>query len=160
MTQRERGGERESWSTYLVTCLPRRAFSFAVQGLIMLSDGETYSRPCLVRRGASCQYPVGYGENRGRGGECGLRLLLFHLGLQDLSVVLHALNLGLAVLRLLLLLLDRRVAVLLGQDVSGRHCDLGVSCANVDAFACERCAVRARASSAFFCFCALWFRVV
>ena len=34
-------------STYLPTCLLRSAESFAVQGLMMLSEGDTYCAGCL-----------------------------------------------------------------------------------------------------------------
>lgn len=41
------GGMFPAECTYLPTCLFRRAVSFAVQGLMMLSEGDTYCAGCL-----------------------------------------------------------------------------------------------------------------
>lgn len=84
--------------TYFPTCLLRKALSFAVQGLMMLSDGETY---CFALVGR------GHGQRMRLYGQCassGPRDLppQLHLGLQDLTMVLHAhdvlASVGLAVL--------------------------------------------------------------
>ena len=76
--------------TYLLACLLRKALILAVQGLIMLSEGETY---CLALLTANVNtLPLSLrGIRAGLEEERHVRLSS-HLGLKDLAMVFHALD--------------------------------------------------------------------
>lgn len=98
-------------TTYLPTCLLRKAFNLAVQGLVMLSEGEMY---CWALGGEDM---LGWEARKGLGlvGVLGV----FHLGLQHLAMVLQALDVGLGCR--VLGLGHGSIDVLVGEDL-GRHC--------------------------------------
>jgi hypothetical protein len=113
--------------TYLPTCLLRKALSLAVQGLMMLSEGET--KVVFLKTVSSVS--VGFlltGSWMGDGGN--VLAALLHLGLEDLTMVLHAHDIGLGICVGLGLRGHRDVDVSCGEDV-GRHC----CCVGIEPFA-------------------------
>lgn len=101
--------------TNLLACLLRRALILAVQGLMMLSEGEMYLLFLLqvltvvVHDGDSqwgaCRIDCGEGLH--------VRIFLGHLGLEDLAMVFHALD----VLAKDLLVGHGGVGVLVGENL-------------------------------------------